>query len=761
MPSIQTAKNAYIAKNQMELQQYQQLLQQYNHQNQQQQFPSSYHHNHQQQQLQQQQSKLQNNKQAPPSASKSSSVHPISSHKNPSYSNNNISTTVNSKLQSKAIANEIALNKNVAKPSDSNKNNNNRKQQAKPAMMPPTHLHMDENNSTMNNDKKYVKRGTYSGPMYDVDHLATFTVGSKLGLIKAEDGMRKLRIMEKSQGIWTMECQLMVDNSYLIIYDKKNGQEVEMFPLSLVNDPTSVISDDKKDVYNNILLFTVLDDKDAANNNKKKSSSTTKETVGIPSEMHIFQCTRTHSAEIVDEIYRAKEGRRSQPVAQLNGNDSYKSPINETTTNFTDDNNNISNRSLHRANHKHATNNDQTLSSKIDIEVQILNHCFDDIERFVTRLQNSSEYFKELERRQKQRTSSGGNKLSPGKHMKSIGDGMLSFRAQMPPTQHFVDIFQKFKFSFNLLAKLKAHIHDPNAPELIHFLFTPLSLIVNTTKEQPYRGLTKTVWTPLLTKDTKDLLLNCLTSKEQDLWMSLGDSWTITQEEAKLQPHVYGHLENQVYQPVFYDGWSPQISNLNENTNLIDRLAFSTAAQIQAQASYNSIQVPIQKNRNYINTQPQLNANSNGNSNSLQEHHQQANNTKNINSSKTTGNNISVVDAKVSNIRNYEEMQKWAMDLAYRGAKVYEVTHDRQANNDKELTIKSGELLEVLDDKRNWWKLRNFYGNVGHAPVTILRSFEISSLNHHHQANPAANNTNGFNSHHQNSYHEQDKVGYF
>ena len=33
----------------------------------------------------------------------------------------------------------------------------------------------------MSNDKMFVRRGTYYGPMYDVDHLATFTVGSKLG----------------------------------------------------------------------------------------------------------------------------------------------------------------------------------------------------------------------------------------------------------------------------------------------------------------------------------------------------------------------------------------------------------------------------------------------------------------------------------------------------------------------------------------------------------------------------------------------------
>lgn len=75
---------------------------------------------------------------------------------------------------------------------------------------------------------------------------------------------------------------------------------------------------------------------------------------------------------------------------------------------------------------------------------------------------------------------------------------------------------------------------------------------------------------------------------------------------------------------------------------------------------------------------------------------------------------------------------------------MFEVIHDRVANNDKELTIKTGEILEVLDDKRNWWKLRNFYGNIGHAPVTILRPFEYISNNQ-------TSNTN----------YNSEKVGYF
>ena len=81
------------------------------------------------------------------------------------------------------------------------------------------------------------------------------------------------------------------------------------------------------------------------------------------------------------------------------------------------------------------------------------------------------------------------------------------------------------------------------------------------------------------------------------------------------------------------------------------------------------------------------------------------------------------------------------------------MTHDRQANNDKELTIKTGELLEVLDDKRNWWRLRNFHGQVGHAPVTILRQWDLSSAN-----GGTLGKNHGQGAHQQS---ENDKVGYY
>lgn len=249
-------------------------------------------------------------------------------------------------------------------------------------------------------------------------------------------------------------------------------------------------------------------------------------------------------------------------------------------------------------------------SESIDQDVQILNHCFDDIERFVTRLQNASDYYKELERRKNQRKS----------RKKQIGDGLLSMRAQMPPQQHFIDIFQKFKLSFNLLAKLKAHIHDPNAPELVHFLFTPLTLIINASKDlQTNRGLTKTVWSPLITKSAKELLLNCLTSKEQDLWQSLGESWTICKEEAKVHQQYV-----EPYNPIFYNGWAPNLEQTDTRSE-ISRLAFTTVQQI-ANSTQNQPQIPIhssntQQKRAQLQTQyPSKNNHVHNHNNNLNNH---------------------------------------------------------------------------------------------------------------------------------------------
>ncbi|CAF0771921.1 unnamed protein product [Brachionus calyciflorus] len=571
-----------------------------------------------------------------------------------------------------------------------------------------------------NPESNYVQRGRFYGPVYDVDHLATFEVGPKNGLLTAEDGMRKLRIMEKSQGVWTMSCQILIDTKYIVLYDKKTREELDLFPIDLISEPTSVSIEDKTDPFNNVLLFTVLED-------LKKNKSINSEM--HPTEMHLFQCKKENSTEVVDEIYKAIDTLAFNQNAKINKSHESTTDSMRKYQQSLDDNNNNTQMNSH-----------PKIKPNVDHDLKLLNSCFDYIEQFVTLLQNSSEQYKELEKKKKIRKSK----------QKHSGDGLLEKRAQLPQPAQFTDVFQKIKFSFNLLAKLKTHIHDPNAPELVHFLFTPLALIVNAAKDEAYRDVSKKIWQPLLTKDAKDLLMNCLSSKEQDLWMSLGECWVVTKEEIKLQPHAYPNSEiNQIYRPVFSDGSSPDFVDAKTE---IGRLAYETAAQAQANNQrYQQSQIvqpqnaqkpifqqapQIQRTRNYINeddTPHSANSVIKPNQNRVNFSHPGGptnNPVVALHSAQAVQQPASANSLhnsmKTSQIRNYEEMKKWAIDLKLRGAKVYEVKSERQANNEKELSVKGGELVEVLDDKRNWWRLRNFYGLVGHAPVTILRPFEFS-----------------------------------
>jgi hypothetical protein len=59
--------------------------------------------------------------------------------------------------------------------------------------------------------------GSSSFTKYDVKHLATFNVGKYLS---AEDGVKKLKVLENSNEINVSDCELYVDRKYLSIIDK-------------------------------------------------------------------------------------------------------------------------------------------------------------------------------------------------------------------------------------------------------------------------------------------------------------------------------------------------------------------------------------------------------------------------------------------------------------------------------------------------------------------------------------------------------------
>ena len=91
-------------------------------------------------------------------------------------------------------------------------------------------------------------------------------------------------------------------------------------------------------------------------------------------------------------------------------------------------------------------------------------------------------------------------------------------------------------------------------------MFTPLALIVDASHDTYYDpNLPARVINPLLTREAINLLINCVTSKETELWRSLGDAWTIPRDQWHSSEGIVS-----TYHPVFFDGWSPDYPVIDE-----------------------------------------------------------------------------------------------------------------------------------------------------------------------------------------------------
>ncbi|XP_057178076.1 epidermal growth factor receptor kinase substrate 8-like protein 1 isoform X1 [Triplophysa rosa] len=179
---------------------------------------------------------------------------------------------------------------------------------------------------------------------------------------------------------------------------------------------------------------------------------------------------------------------------------------------------------------------------KAQVEVDLLNHCFDDMEAFMGKLQQSAEAQMILNQRSKK------NKRS---QKKSADEDLLTAKAKPPSEKEFINTFQKFKYSFSLLARLKSAISNPTSDELVHHVFKPLDMIVKATGGP---GLAASVSSPAMTQAAVTLIQNNLTTQEQELWTLLGPNWT--QHRSAFRSPVAP------YTPTFLDGWRPPGSDV-------------------------------------------------------------------------------------------------------------------------------------------------------------------------------------------------------
>ncbi|KAM8724401.1 epidermal growth factor receptor kinase substrate 8-like protein 1a isoform 1-T1 [Acanthopagrus schlegelii] len=292
-------------------------------------------------------------------------------------------------------------------------------------------------------------------------------------------------------------------------------------------------------------------------------------------------------------------------------------------------------------------------------EVEMLNHCFDDVERFMSRLQQTAEAQSILNQRGKKTRS------RKSKKKQNQDDDLLTMKACPPSEEEFVDIFQKIKYSLSLLDRLKSSITDPDAPDLLHPIFVPLKLMVNTTGG-PELGAS--VVSPAMTNGAVSLLQEHLTEGEKGLWTSLGANWT--------SPRSQLSVSVPPYTPVFLDGWQPPASD-------------STSQTLEDPIELQHKQDAFRESRAAQTLQNQARQTAEGH----------AEDTDEVNES----------------------------SLPPEGERLYCCSYDFVARNSSELSVLQGETLEVIESSKRWWKCRNRFDQIGFVPFNILEP--LSALN--------------------------------
>uniref|UniRef100_A0A667ZF52 Epidermal growth factor receptor kinase substrate 8-like protein 1 n=1 Tax=Myripristis murdjan TaxID=586833 RepID=A0A667ZF52_9TELE len=482
---------------------------------------------------------------------------------------------------------------------------------------------------------------------YHVEHLTTFVLDRKDGMITVDDGIRKLRLLDAKGKVWTQEMLLQVEEKAVSLIDLETKNELENFPIGTIQHCQAVMNACS---YDSILALVC-----------KESGQ------GKP-DLHLFQCDDIKAnlihADIESAMIDAKSSGKvkkrpdalkmilksdgiipppptapaPEPPAALNQVD-VKSRVAAWSAWTTEQ------QDYEKQRRYSEEDGAEMTAARVDRDVQILNHILDDIEFFVTKLQKAAEAFNELSKRKK---SKKGKKKSPG-------EGVLTLRSKPPSEEEFVDCLQKFKHAFNLLGKLKDHIQNPSAVDLVHFLFTPLRMVIQTSGGV---DLARSVVVPLLSREAIDFLHSSGTAEERHLWVALGESWT----KCRLEWPKDHYFPPCVLR--FRDGWEPPAlpyvaqSREQELAQLAETLAH---ADIQRHEEV--------KHRLAQEVRPETNFDAD-----------------------SRGQPKTFAKSK----------------------------YDFVARNNTELSVLKDEVVEVVDDRKQWWKVRNGCGASGYVPNNIL-----------------------------------------
>ncbi|KAM7414690.1 hypothetical protein PAMA_019483 [Pampus argenteus] len=471
---------------------------------------------------------------------------------------------------------------------------------------------------------------------YHVEHLSTFMMDKTESIATVDDAIKKLVLLDSKDKIWTQEMLLQVTDKAVRLLDCGTQEELENFPLTTVHLCQAVLNQTR---YPSVLLLVCQD------NDQQKP------------DIHFFHCDQVEAelvhADVDSAIGDNKYGKKMRlqtlklnqekmkrhretilpPSAPKGPAPAVKGRVAAMST------------QVRRAPGQNDTESQEKLAQRIEKDVQILNCALDDIEIFVARLQKAAEAFSQLNQRNK---SKKNKKKGPA-------EGMLTLRSKPPTEAEFIDSLQKLKLALNLLVKLKKHIQNPSASELVHFLFGPLELVLQSCGSPE---LARSIISPHLSKDAVDFLRGHLSPKEMTIFELLGHGWTKPRAEwprDQCAPPYY---------PRFLNGWEPPAE------------LFRTAPW-ETEGSTEPLPSP---------TTPSYKKHP------LEDFH----GTHSSSSSNGSYNGM-------------PPTRKYA-----------KILYHFVARNANELSVLQDEILEVIEDDKQWWKLRNRSGQAGYVPYNIL-----------------------------------------
>ncbi|CAH7429216.1 epidermal growth factor receptor kinase substrate 8 [Phodopus roborovskii] len=537
--------------------------------------------------------------------------------------------------------------------------------------------------------RKYYARDSVSSvsdvSQYRVEHLTTFVLDRKDAMITVDDGIRKLKLLDAKGKVWTQDMILQVDDRAVSLIDLESKNELENFPLSTIQHCQAVVHSCS---YDSILALVC------------------KEPTQSKPDLHLFQCDEVKANLISEDIESAvsdskggKQKRRQEALRMIAKAEPgipppprAPAPAPPGTVTQVDVRSRVAAWSAWAADqgdfdksrqYYEQEETPEMAAARIDRDVQILNHILDDIEFFITKLQKAAEAFSELSKRKKSKKSK----------RKGPGEGVLTLRAKPPPPDEFVDCFQKFKHGFNLLAKLKSHIQNPSASDLVHFLFTPLNMVIQATGGPE---LASSVLSPLLTKDAVDFLNYAVTADERQLWMSLGDTWLKVRAEWPKEQFI------PPYVPRFRNGWEPPMLNFMGIPTEQDmyQLAESVANVADHQRKQDSKRLSTE----HSSVSSYSTADSYAFSSSMY----------------NRGPHLDQGEAMAFKSTPNRHVDRSQDSVKTQPKKYAKSKYDFMARNSSELSVLKDDILEILDDRKQWWKVRNASGDSGFVPNNIM-----------------------------------------